>query len=80
MAHFGGLPRSPGNNWSPTRPPPPKGTLTPFIPLSLRAFNGEGEEKTEACTCALAQVHASSFGTGGRGEGTPPQIPRGASE
>ena len=45
--------------------PTGEGTLTPFIPLSLRAFKVEGERKTEACTCANAQVHASSFGTGG---------------
>ena len=48
-------------------PQPHRGTLTPFIPLSLRAIKGKGERKTEACTCAKAQVHASSFGTGGRG-------------
>ncbi len=34
---------------------------------TLRAFKGEGERKTEACTCANAQVHASSFGTWGEG-------------
>ena len=50
-----------------TLPQPHRGTLTPLVPLSLRAFKEEGERKTEACTCALAQVHASSFGTGGRG-------------
>ncbi len=38
---------------------PHRGTLTPLVPLSLRAIKGEGEGKTEACTCALAQVHAS---------------------
>ena len=49
------------------RPSPTRGTLTPFIPLSLRAIKGEGEIKTEACTCAKAQVHASSLVLG-RGE------------
>ena len=47
---------------------PRRGTLSPLVPLSLRAFKGEGERKTEACTCARAQVHASSFGTGGKGD------------
>ncbi len=31
---------------------PPQGTLTPLIPLSLRAFKGEGETRTEACAFA----------------------------
>ena len=31
------------------------GTLTPFIPLSLRAFKGEGEIRTEGCIAALRQ-------------------------
>ncbi len=50
-------------------PPTPQGTLTPLIPLSLRAIKGEGEEKTEASTCAKAQVLASSLvlGEGGYG-------------
>ncbi len=34
-------------------PRPPKGTLTPFIPLSLRACKGEGERRTEADVGAL---------------------------
>ena len=45
-----------------------RGTLTPFIPLSLRAIKGEGERKTEAYTCAVAQVYASSLILGGREE------------
>ena len=32
-----------------------------MIPLSLRAFEGEGEEKTEGHTCAYAQVCPSSL-------------------
>ena len=40
-------------------------TLTPFIPLSLRAIKGEGERKTEGCTCTEAQVHPSSLVLGG---------------
>ena len=36
-----------------TAHPPHRGTLTPFIPLSLRAFNGEGEIRTEADACAM---------------------------
>ena len=42
-----------GTVWGRDAPPPPKGTLTPFIPLSLRAFNGEGERRTEAYACAM---------------------------
>ncbi len=38
-----------------------KGTLTPLIPLSLRAFEGEGEIKTEGCTSAKAEVQPSSL-------------------
>ena len=44
-----------------------KGTLTPFIPLSLGAFKGEGEGKTEGYACALAQAYPSSLVL--RGEG-----------
>ena len=53
-----------------------RGTLTPLVPLSLGAIKGEGEEKTEGCTCALAQVHPSSLVLG-RGDRTahPPLIP-----
>ena len=29
------------------------GTLSPFIPLSLRVFKGEGERRTEAYACAM---------------------------
>ena len=36
-----------------TPPPPHRGTLTPLIPLSLRAFKGEGEIRTEAHVRAL---------------------------
>ena len=54
-------------------PPTPQGTLTPFIPLSLRAFKGEGEGKTEGCTCAKAQVHPSSLVLGGRGMDSRPR-------
>ena len=32
-------------------PQPPGGTLTPLIPLSLRAFKGEGERSIGACLC-----------------------------
>ena len=41
-------------------------TLTPLIPLSLRAIKGEGERKTEGSTCALAQVLPSSLVLVGR--------------
>ena len=41
------------------------GTLTPLVPLSLRAYKGEGEEKTEASACARAQALASSLVLGG---------------
>ena len=30
-----------------TRSQPPSGTLSPFIPLSLRAFKGDGEKRIE---------------------------------
>ena len=50
-----------------------RGTLTPLVPLSLRAYKGEGEEKTEGCTCAKAQVHPSSL-VQGRGEGWVPAM------
>ena len=50
-------------------------TLTPFIPLSLRAFKGEGEEKTEGRTCALAQVRPSSLILREGGEETSPAPP-----
>ena len=35
------------------RPQPHRGTLTPLIPLSLRAFKGEGEIRIEAHVRAL---------------------------
>ena len=34
-------------------PQPHRGTLTPLVPLSLRAFKGEGEIRTEARTGAV---------------------------
>ena len=37
------------------------GTLTPLIPLSLRAFKGEGEEKTEAYARTRVRAYASSL-------------------
>ena len=49
-------------------PRPPRGTLTPLVPLSLRAFNGEGERRTEARTGAMAPVRASSSVLGERHE------------
>ena len=58
-------------------PPSLGGTLSPFIPLSLRAFKGEGERRTEAYACAM---HMRMPLVQYWGEGTPPQIPRGASE
>ena len=30
----------------------PRGTLTPLVPLSLRAFKGEGEKRIGAHSCA----------------------------
>ena len=45
---------------------PHRRTLTPLIPLSLRALKGEGEEKTEASACAMAQALASSLVLGRR--------------
>ena len=33
-------------------PPPTWGTLTPLVPLSLRAFKGEGEKRIGAHSCA----------------------------
>ncbi len=58
-----------------------KGTLSPLIPLSpsrdsgqaLRAFKGEGEEKTEVSGCAKAQPLTSSLVLGGRERPPPPQ-------
>ncbi len=41
MQHLGGMPQ------------PRRGTLTPFIPLSLRAFKVEGEIRIEAHVRAL---------------------------
>ena len=38
-------------------PRPPRATLTPLVPLSLRACKGEGEKRTEADPLC--------FGTGG---------------
>ena len=46
-------------------PQPLGGTLTPLIPLSLRACKGEGEEKTEGSACAMAQALPSSLVLGG---------------
>ena len=34
-------------------PTPTWGTLTPLVPLSLRAFKGEGEKRIGAHSCAL---------------------------
>ena len=42
------------------------GTLSPFLPLSLRAIEGEGEEKTEGSACAMAQALPSSLVLGRR--------------
>ena len=58
----------PGNGY----PSPHRRTLTPLVPLSLRALKGEGEEKTEGSDCAMAQSLASSLVLGGRegGEGS----------
>ncbi len=39
---------------------PYSGTLTPFIPLSLRAFKGEGERRIEGSACARAQALPSN--------------------
>ena len=36
------------------------GTLTPLVPLSLRAIKGEGEKRTEAEVGAEAPTSASS--------------------
>ncbi len=59
MSHLGGE----------DAPRPHRGTLTPFIPLSLRAFKGEGERITEAEVGAKAPTSASSSVLGrGRGE------------
>ena len=33
-------------------PSPPRGTLSPLVPLSLRALKVEGERRTEAYACA----------------------------
>ncbi len=56
-------------------PSPHRRTLTPLIPLSpsrdsgqaLRALKEEGEEKTEASACTMAQALASSLVLGGKG-------------
>ena len=59
--------------------PPAPGTLSPFIPLSLRAFKEEGERKTEAYACAmhmrmplvlvLWERRGMESGLGGRNDG-----------
>ena len=50
-------------------PPPTWGTLSPLVPLSLRAFKGEGERRIGACICAKAHMHApNSVPGGGRKE------------
>ena len=50
--------------------PRPKGTLTPLIPFSFRAFKGEGKRRIGACICAEVQMHApNSVPGGGRGAG-----------
>ena len=77
---FGGTPPpAPQGNPHPLGPPltprahaqaHAKGALSASATSStLRAFKGEGEERTEACTCALAQVHASSLVLGRRETG-----------
>ncbi len=54
-----------------TPPQPHRGTLTPFIPLSLRAFKGEGEIRTEGDVGASAPTSPSSSVLGGKGDGFP---------
>ena len=48
-------------------PPPTWGTLTPLVPLSLRAFKGEGERRIGACICAKAHMQAPNSVPGRRG-------------
>ncbi len=66
-------------------PQPPKGTLTPLVPLSLRAYKGEGERRTEA---GVGATHprlplVQYWGGGGgmplspTGEPSPPRETRG---
>ena len=52
-----------------TPPQPHRGTLTPLIPLSLRAIKGEGERRTEADVGASAPTSASSSVLGRRETG-----------
>ena len=47
--------------WEGDVPQPHRGTLTPLIPLSLRAIKGEGEGKTKASACTMVQALASSL-------------------
>ncbi len=49
-------------------PRPHRGTLTPLVPLSLRAYKGEGERRTEADACAL-HMRLPLVQYWGRGEG-----------
>ena len=55
------------------------GTLSPLISLSLGAFKGVRERRTEGDVAASAATSPCSSVLG-KGERTPPQIPRGASE
>ena len=60
-------------------PSPHRRTLTPLIPLSLKALKGEGEEKTEGSACAMAQALPSSLVLVGEGEGERRTAPTSAS-
>ena len=55
-------------------PQPPWGTLSPLVPLSLRAYKGEGERRTEADVGALhpRRPLVQYWGGGGGNASRPP--------
>ena len=55
-----GMHRTPHSEPGRGYPLPHTGTLTPLVPLSLRAVEGEGEIRTEADVGAEAPTSASS--------------------
>ena len=57
-----------GVGWLSRRLRPGEGTLSPFVPLSLRAFKGEGEIRIGAYACASAHAYAPNSVPGEEGE------------
>ena len=70
-AHFQPV-KGVGTGHRPT--PPGRGTLTPLVPLALRAFKGEGERRTEGRTYAVHACGPLVQYWGGRGKGHHPRF------